>query len=177
MKSFNLTISSVAALLSISLILGCGGKDSEQPISQQSETSSTSKSGPGIQNEDEGSHTHGAGPHGGTLADWGGGRYHVEFAVDHDKQEATVYVLGDDEKTPEPVKADMLLLSLSKPQLQIDLMPVPLNGESVGESSRFVGIHDSLATVMEFEGTISAAVDGTPYAGNFKEEPHADEGE
>ena len=28
-------------------------------------------------------HSHGAGPHDGTLADWGGGKYHVEFTVDH----------------------------------------------------------------------------------------------
>ncbi|HRA89307.1 MAG TPA: hypothetical protein PK992_14580, partial [Planctomycetaceae bacterium] len=47
--------------------------------------------------EGEHAHGHGAGPHDGTLADWGGGKYHVEFTVDHDKQEATVYVLGSDE--------------------------------------------------------------------------------
>jgi hypothetical protein len=35
-----------------------------------------------------GDHEHGAGPHGGTLADWGGGKYHVEFTVDHDAKEA-----------------------------------------------------------------------------------------
>src|SRR5262245_31687758 len=52
---------------------------------------------------------HGAGPHGGTVADWGGGKYHVEFNVDHKKQEARVYILGSDEKTPAPVKAKELL--------------------------------------------------------------------
>ena len=48
---------------------------------------------------------HGAGPHGGTLTDWGGGAYHVEFTVDHDKKEATVYIVGSDEKSPSPIKA------------------------------------------------------------------------
>ena len=54
--------------------------------------------------EGEHAHGHGAGPHDGTLADWGGGKYHVEFTVDHDKQEATVYVLGSDEKSPSPIR-------------------------------------------------------------------------
>ena len=52
---------------------------------------------------------HGAGPHGGTLTDWGGGTYHVEFTVDHDKKEATVDIVGSDEKTPAPIKADKVL--------------------------------------------------------------------
>jgi hypothetical protein len=65
---------------------------------------------------------HGASPHDGTLADWGGGKYHVEFTVDHYNKEATVYVLGSDEKTPEPITAGSLLLTIKKLQLQIDLL-------------------------------------------------------
>ncbi len=38
----------------------------------------------------------------GTLADWGGGKYHIEFTVDHGKKETVVYVLGADEETPAP---------------------------------------------------------------------------
>src|SRR6188768_1239260 len=53
---------------------------------------------------------HGAGPHGGTLTDWGGGTYHVEFTVDHDKKEATVYIVGSDEKSPAPIKAKSIRL-------------------------------------------------------------------
>lgn len=173
MKTSQLTLSSVAALLSVSFIVGCGGKTTPQPVTPPSGTSSTPESDHGHPHEDGAAHGgHGAGPHEGTLADWGGGKYHVEFTVDHDKKEATVYVLGSDEKTPEPITAVSLLLTIKKPQLQIDLLPVPLEGESGGKSSRFVGTHDGLATVMEYEGTMSAEVDGTPYAGNFKEEPH-----
>jgi hypothetical protein len=176
MKTSHLTFSSVATLLSISLMVGCGDKTAEQPAAQQSGTSSTSETDHGHPHEGEGSHGHGAGPHDGTLADWGGGKYHVEFTVDHAKKEATVYVLGSDEKTPEPITAETLLLTITEPQLQIDLLPVPLDGESGGKSSRFVGTHDGLATVMEYEGTMSAEVDGTPYAGNFKEEAHGHAG-
>jgi len=166
MKSSLFTLSSVAALLSISFMAGCGDKSEEKPAAQQSNRSSTSESG----QEKSGGHSHGAGPHGGTLADWGGGAYHVEFTVDHDKKEATVYVLGSDEKTSEPIIAESVLLTIKNPQMQIELLPMPLDGESGGKSSRFVGTHDGLATVMEYEGTLSAEVDGTPYAGNFMEE-------
>lgn len=130
-------------------------------------------------NHGEGGHTHGghgAGPHEGTLADWGGGKYHVEFTVDHDKKEATIYVLGSDEKTPAPVKtADgKLLLSITEPAFQVELTASPLEGEAEGSASRFVGTHESLGIVREFAGTISGDVEGTPYAGEFKEEPHGE---
>jgi len=176
MKSFQNTFASVAALLSISLLVGCGDNTAEQPAARKPGTASTTESANGDSHKVEG-HAHGTGPHGGTVADWGGGKYHVEFTVDHDKQEATVYVFGSDEKTPEPITAETILLTIKEPQMQVDLLPVPLDGESGGKSSRFVGTHDGLATVMEYEGTMSAGVEGTPYAGNFKEVAHGHEDE
>ncbi|MDP1797670.1 MAG: hypothetical protein Q8K78_09325 [Planctomycetaceae bacterium] len=115
---------------------------------------------------------HGEGPHEGAVADWGGGKYHVEFTVDHDKQEATVYVLGDDEKTAAPIKAEKILLSINAPKFQVDLVAAPQEGEADGKASRFVGKHESLGKVQEFAGSISGEVEGTPYVGDFKEEPH-----
>ena len=115
---------------------------------------------------------HGAGPHDGTLADWGGGKYHVEFTVDHDTQEATVYVLGDDEKTPSPIAAEEIQLSIQDPPMQVTLTAVPQEGDPAGTSSRFVGNHESLGVVQEYAGTMTGVVDGTPYSGDFKEEPH-----
>ena len=122
--------------------------------------------------EGEHAHGHGAGPHDGTLADWGGGKYHVEFTVDHDKQQATVYVLGSDEKSPSPIKTEKILLSIGDPELQADLLPVPLEGETDGLSSRFVGKHEKLGIVQEYAGTMTAEIEGTPYTGEFKEEAH-----
>lgn len=121
-------------------------------------------------------HHHGAGPHDGTLADWGGGKYHVEFTVDHDKKEAVIYVFGGDEKTPAPVKtADgKLLLTIKEPAFQVELAARPLAGEAEGTSSCYGGTHESLGIVREFAGTISGEVDGTPFAGEFAEEPHGD---
>lgn len=126
---------------------------------------------------DEGGHAaHGAGPHDGTLADWGGGKFHVEFTVDHDKKETVVYVLGSDEKTAAPVKATdgTLLLTIKEPAFQVQLAARPLAGEADGKSSCYGGTHDSLGIVREFSGTISGEVDGVPYAGEFAEQPHGD---
>ncbi len=108
-------------------------------------------------------------PHGGTLTEFGGGKYHVEFTVDHDKKESVVYVLGSDGKSPAPIKTDKLMLSINEPAFQVDLMAQPLEGETDGMSSRFVGTHETLGMVQEFAGTVSGEVEGTPYAGDFKE--------
>jgi hypothetical protein len=124
-----------------------------------------------------GGHAHGAGPHGGTLTDWGGGKYHVEFTVDHDATEAVVYVLGADQKTPVPVAvADgKLLLTIREPAFQVELVARPLAGETAAVASRYAGTHDGLGMVREFAGTISGAVDGTPFAGDFEEHTHEHE--
>lgn len=141
---------------------GCG--PSAPPASKTSEKSAASHD----------DHHHGDAPHGGTLLDWGGGAYHVEFTVDHDKKETVVYIIGSDAKSPAPIKADKIQLSISDPAFQIELEAKPLEGEADGKSSRFVGQHESLGKVQEFAGTISGEVEGTPYTGDFKELPHAD---
>lgn len=117
-------------------------------------------------------HSHDHPPHDGTLFDWGGGAYHVEFTVDHDKQEATIYVLGSDAKSPAPVKAEKLMLAINDPTTELELSPSPLDGEKDGMCSRFVGKHETLGIVREFAGTVSGVVEGTPYSGDFKEAAH-----
>ncbi len=121
---------------------------------------------------DEEGHGHGEGPHGGTVADWGGGKFHVEFTVDHDKQEATVYILGDDEKTATPIDAEEVTLAIKDPAFTVALKPSPQDGDAGGKASRFVGTHENLGIVKEYEGSMSGTVGGTPYSGNFKEVAH-----
>ena len=159
------------------LSLGVGG--CSQPASPRQEPAGTSAADDHDHDADHGhdhaagGHAHGAGPHDGTLADWGGGKYHVEFTVDHDKKEAVVYVLGADEKTPVPVAlADGKLLLTIREHFQVELVARPLVGETAGTSSCYGGRHDSLGIVREFAGTISGAVDGTPFAGDFEEHAH-----
>lgn len=151
---------SILLLLTAALV-GCAKESppgAEAPVPTESAADSQSKN-----------HRHGSGPHGGTIADWGGGAYHVEFTVDHDKKEATVYILGGDAKSPAPIKAEKVQLSINEPSFQIDLVAQPLEGEGDGKSSRFVGRHDNLGIVREFDGTITGEVGGTPYAGDFQE--------
>ncbi len=119
-------------------------------------------------------HGHGAGPHQGTVADWGGGKYHVEFTVDHEKQQATVYIFGSDEKTPAPIDATAIELSIKSPEMQVALQASPQEGDAAGKSSRFIGTHEKLGVVQEYAGTLTGVVDGTPYSGDFKEEAHGE---
>jgi hypothetical protein len=147
----------IAFLLTIcGLTIGCGDK----PAAETATTAPPDASG---------GHSHGAGPHGGAVADWGGGAYHVEFTVDHDKKEATVYVLGSDGHTATPIKAENITLSIDDPAFQVELAPNPQDGEPAGESSRFVGQHASLGIVREFSGSITGELEGTPYAAEFAE--------
>ena len=166
MKKILVPFASLAAIAALTFIAGCGDAEkpaanSTPPVTQQPPADMTAPKHA----------AHGAGPHGGAVADWGGGKYHVEFTVNHDTQEATVYVLGSDEKTAAPIKAEKVLLSIVDPKFEVELAPVPLEGEADGTASRFVGKHENLGKVQEFDGTISGEADGTPYAGDFKEEP------
>jgi hypothetical protein len=163
MKTFHLT-----AFLPVAaaFVVGCGSSTPEPTTPPASQT------GTPPQAESEEHHGHGAGPHEGTLADWGGGKYHVEFTVDHDKQEATVYILGDDEKTPAPIPTAEIQLTITDPAMQVALKAAAQEGDPEGSASRFVGNHESLGVVQEYAGTISGVVDDTPYSGDFKEEPH-----
>ncbi len=167
MKKLTMTFTSLIAIGTLTLAVGCGG--SKPPVA-----SATPEKTPTLAEhaDDPAHHGHGAGPHEGTLADWGGGKYHIEFTVDHDKQEATVYILGGDEKTPVPIKAEEIQLSIKDPVMQVTLKAAPQEGDPEGFASRFVGTHESLGVVQEFAGTITGLIDDTPYSGDFKEEPH-----
>lgn len=153
----------VAAAAVVGLVVGC---TPSAPAPAVKPGSGPAKPGAKVE------HAHGEGPHGGALADWGGGAYHVEFTVDHDKKEVTVYLVGSDEKSPAPIKADKIHLVIDAPKTEIDLAAKPLAGESGGKSSRFVAVHDTIGIVREFSGTISGEIEGTPYSGDFKELPH-----
>jgi hypothetical protein len=170
MKSIRMPACGLTLLAVLCLVVGCGKQGDNAPKGDsRGETKARG---------DKGEHAHGAGPHGGTVADWGGGKYHVEFTVDHGKQEVRVYILGSDEKTPAPVKAegDELLLTIKEPSFQVALKADPQKGDPEGKASCFAGKHANLGKEQEFAGTISGKVDDTPYAGDFKEEPENPKG-
>ena len=167
MKKNLAPLASLALIAATAFVVGCPAPAPPAPKSAVPVTQ------PAAAPKDAPKHAaHGAGPHEGAVADWGGGKFHVEFTVDHDKQVATVYVLGGDEKTATPIKAVKILLNINDPKFEVELAAAPLEGEAEGTASRFVGKHESLGKVQEFAGTISGEIEGTPYAGDFKEEPH-----
>ena len=161
MRSTNLN-AAITLMGLLAWTAGCG-----QPPATVDEHAATQQPG----GEDE-HHHHGTGPHGGTVADWGGGKYHIEFTVDHATQQATVYILDGDARQAVPIEADSLTLSIQQPAFQVELAAAPLPGESAGAASRFVGQHERLGVEQNFSGTISGLVAGTPYAGDFHEEAH-----
>ncbi|MEZ6150217.1 MAG: hypothetical protein R3C09_08850 [Pirellulaceae bacterium] len=165
MKTFTATLFASTCLVGLSIVAGCSKQIpvTEPPSSTDNQQSSI-----------EDHHGHGAGPHDGTVADWGGGKYHVEFTVDHDKQEATVYILGADETTAIPIDAAEIDLSISDPAMQVTLKATPQDGDPAGKASRFVGNHEKLGVVQEYAGTIAGVIDGTPFSGDFKEAPHGE---
>ena len=161
-----------ACAVAVACLPGCTGSDQSSSSASPTKPAAKPSADPSSGHSHD-HHSHDAGPHEGTISDWGGGKYHVEFTVDHDKKETIVYVLDGDANTPVAVKAGTVLLSIADPKFQVELKAKPLEGEAAGSSSRFVGTHDSLGIVKEFQGTISAEVDGTPYVADFKEEPHS----
>ena len=152
--------------MALALLISSGCSRSDPEAASKSKAPAPAEAAGDGERDD---HDHGGGPHGGVISDWGDGDYHVEFTVDHDRREATVHVMGSDAKTPAPIPAEALLLSIEQPPFQLQLSPQPIEGEPDGASSRFVGRDDRLGVVQEFAGTISGKVGGVPYASDFDE--------
>ena len=167
-----------ASLLAIALLVslvGCKQKTVTSTTNSPTATGDHDHEHPDQESRDDHSvagHGHGIGPHNGVIADWGGGKFHVEFTVDHDKTQATAYVLGNDEKTATPIDAENIEMAIVDPEILVTLKASPQESDPVGQSSRFIGTHEKLGVVQEYEGTMTGLVEGTPYSGDFKEEAH-----
>jgi hypothetical protein len=118
-------------------------------------------------------HAHGTGPNGGVIMDLGS--HHAEFTVNHGKQEVTILVLGDDEKTSLPVAATEFVLNIKETKtadgkvvapMTITLKPV---NATDGKTATFVGTDPGIGNVADFAGTVSGEIDGKPAMGEFKE--------
>lgn len=163
MKLVGILLAGAVCALALTAAPGCGKKDGAAPSGGTQQTGGTK--------DKEGDHGHGSGPHKGTVFDLAGGKYHGEFTVDHDKQEATIYILKGDAKTAAPVKADKLVLKIKEPAFTVELKAFPEKTDPEGTTSRFVGKHEKLGLVQEFAGEVTVMIAGKQYAGDFKEEP------
>jgi hypothetical protein len=165
------------ALLAVALLaaVGCGssgtGAADKKGGTEAKKSEHHEEHGPGPHKGTVLDEEHGPGPHKGTVLDWG--KYHLEICIDHGKKEARVYVLGADEKSPAPIKCDLLLLEVIAPQFSVELKPEPQAGDPKGKASCFVGTHAQLAIEKEYEGKVSGKVDGKSIEGDFKEEDEA----
>lgn len=164
------TTNTLCSLLAIALLTGFVGCKQETATSTTDTPTTADAEGQPTDDHSVAGHGHGNGPHDGVIADWGGGKYHVEFTVDHDKTQATVYVLGNDEKTPAAIDAEEIEMTIVDPEMLVTLKASPQDTDPAGKSSRFIGTHEKLGIVQEYEGTMTGVVDGTPYSGDFKEE-------
>jgi hypothetical protein len=151
-------ILSVALMFVLLAAAGCSGKDKHEAKDEK----------------DADKHVHGKGPNkGGVVFDLG--KVHAEFAVDHDKKECTLFILGADEKTPKAIAAKDLTVNIKAtktedgkdvPAMEIKMLP---QGEADGKASKFVGTDPGLGMVADFEGTVVGEIDGKPSQGKFKE--------
>jgi hypothetical protein len=145
-------------LLLIALALmgpGCSGKDPNRD-----------------REPDDDGHTHGPGPHKGVVFDFGkGGKIHAEFTVDHPSNTVKVYILGRNQKTPLPIDAKTLTLSIKDPKFSLELKPEPQKDDPEGKASCFVAKDDRFGKEQEFAGSLTGDVDGIQKVGDFEEKP------
>lgn len=152
------TLSGAGMLMIMFMLMGCN-----QP-----------SNAPSSDNKDKKGHSHGKGPNGGVVFDFGA--LHAEFTVDHDRKECTIVVLGEDEKTPAPVATREFTVKTKEtkakdgkvvPPMTIKLKPAD---EKDGKATKFVGSDPGLGNVADFEGTVVGELEGKGAQGSFKEE-------
>ncbi|MCE9562385.1 MAG: hypothetical protein K8U57_10050 [Planctomycetes bacterium] len=110
------------------------------------------------------------GPHGGPLADWGDGAFHLEVVHDRDAEAVTVYVLDRWAKKPKTTDAATLTLTLrTNPATAVRLEPVPNEGDPPGRHSRYIGRHPAFKAEAKLTGTVSGTAWGKSYSGDFSQ--------
>ena len=140
------------------LFMGCKQENAKTPPNNEEKSKETAKAGdqktaPGKKGEAHSDHDHGDGPHGGIVFDFG--KWHGEFTVNHEKKEATVYILGGDAKKSAAIKVGTLELSIDEPKFSVELKATPVDSDEKGSSSRFVGVHENFGKEQEFSGTVT----------------------
>lgn len=164
----------LALLAAVALVAAPGcRKEGDKPPTTDSQRKGGDNKGSAEKGEGKEDHPE-EGPHGGALAEWGDEEYHAEFKADHEKKQATVYILDGKAKKAVPIAAETVTLTLTnfKPPVQIALKADPQGGDPKGKASRFTGTHDKLGTETEFKGEISGKVGEKPYSGTFEEDEH-----
>lgn len=95
------------------------------------------------------------GPHGGGLIELGNEEFHAELVHDDDSGAVTVYILGADAKTANPIDATELTINLTHDGQaeQFKLAASPDTTDPQGMASRFTSTDAELGEDLEHEGT------------------------
>ncbi len=169
MKTLRTTFLAFTCLMfATSLVLtGCGDK--------------TTTEDPPKTTTDDGEHDHDAhghpteGPHHGSLIELGNEEYHAELVHDEKAKTVTVYVLDSHGEKAVPIDAKKIVINLTHDGSaeQFDLNASPDEGDTEGQSSRFVSKDEELAEDLDKEDTkakISIKVGEKQFTGDIKHE-------
>lgn len=114
-----------------------------------------------------------AGPHKGTVIEWGEEELHPELVFDAKGGTVTAYIYGDHNDLHKAklkaIDSKALILSLkTDPPTTIKLDPMPEKGDPKGSSTKFVGKHEVIKKDVKWTGTLAGKVGTKPYSGEFK---------
>jgi uncharacterized protein YceK len=154
----------MAVSVMVLMLNGCGDSVKKK---------SSHKHGHGHSHDHAAPHDHHA--HHGGLVNEIGGTHHVEFVVDQDAKKVTLFVLGEDARSPAPIKAQPLSLQ-AKPEgssefVTLALQPVPRDGEGPDKASRFEAVAEQLAAAKAFEAILRITVENKQYRTAFQVVP------
>lgn len=153
----------------LGLLAGCGPEPRPGPKRPKAEGAKQDRE------KEEEDHSHGPGPHGGRVADWAGGKYHIELVVDREKKTARVYVLDGRAKKAMPLKLKDGQLTMAvtehqgKEAFTVPLKAQPQKNDPEGASSLYVGTHEQFGVERGLYGTVTGEMGGRSYSGDYEE--------
>lgn len=155
-------LTSLLTLFALGAMPGCSGDPPARTFSEEDDV---------VNVDPIVAHDHSSGPHDGQLVVFGNEAYHGEVVFNEESGELTVYIIGPDARTPQPIGESQIAvhLELGGEEVELTLPAAPEPGEADGMASRFVltrdnvpeGIHD----VEDLHGEIIATIEGEEYTG------------
>jgi hypothetical protein len=104
-------------------------------------------------------HEHHA-PHGGSLVEIGEEFAHLELVLDPDEGKLTIYALDGEAEKSVRLKQSSIAMGIvdQGSTVNVELLAVAnvLSGETIGDSSQFEAVIDSLRTAKKFQGEFAA---------------------
>ena len=170
MANVQWSVTGCALLVSALLATGCSqSSSSPAPVASQTES-----------RHDDHDHAN-VGPHGGGLIELGNEELHAELVHDEESGAVTVYILGADAKSANPIDATDLTINLTHDGQaeQFKLAASPDATDPQGMASRFASTDAELGEDLEHEGTnpqLVVAINGKQYRGRIEHGDHDHEG-